>query len=1122
MTRDGEAEAPPSPEDHSIASKLGRILDEYLRAMEEGRPVSAAAIAALHPEIADRFLACVPVLELTNRTAAEFNSRFDLSATARLDDFELIRRIGRGGMGVVFEARQISLNRRVALKILPLDASLDDRRSGRFLVEARAAGRLHHPHIVPVFSVGRDQGLYFYAMRLIEGRSLADLIGEFRGETPAPDRTTVNNAADASPTPETMMDEGASGLSHPDPGTDADSESASRPPPAETSPRHRLAVDFGIQAADALEHAHRQGVIHRDVKPLNLMIDAQGNLWITDFGLARMEFDSDLTRTGDILGTLRYMSPEQHQADHSRVDHRTDVYSLGATLYELLTLRPVREATSLEPIEPRPPRAWDRSIPRDLETIVLRALTPDPEERYATAGDLADDLRRFREGRSIRARRAGLGNRARRWIGRHKPFVASMAMVGPLALAAAAAAFSMASKNRDHVRAERRAAYVRDVNQASQLIRRNFINEAADILARHVPEPGDDDNRTFAWRHLWRLAHIRPRLLEGHAGDVYHLEYSPDGRTLATAGQDGTARLWDAATGALVRAFEGHEGDVDWVTFSPDGETLATSGDDGSVRLWSVRGEGPSTIIDQQVREVVAVVFTPDGRELISGDDAGRVRFWDVATGLERGAAPSLNTRIQSLAISPDGRTLATAAERPGLRLIDVQAPGRATDLPGFLGVYCAAFSHDGRLVAGGDKMGDLKIVAVDAPSSQPRAMERPADFAFSIEGLAFSPNDRALAACGRGGFLCVWDVETGRILRVHRSGRRRLWGVAFSPDGRTLAACGVDGAVELWDLGVAPGRETTLPPLTINPAFPPLLGEKGLTVIDGEPAGPLHLTTWDPTTNQAVNRREVEAPPRDLVALSPDGSLVALYEAQGDPLLRIVSTTGRASPPPLEHPPELTPNGVGAKGASLLFSADGSHLAARVDYRGLFVWDASTGRLKAKVFDGVFQSIAFSPRGNRLAIVGDGLLWILHLANGRIDDHPNSGQGHPGPIAFAPDGQTIAVGFPNTKTLAFWRLDDPERGPTLLELPEGPLALAFSPGGRTLASAGALGGLNLINSAALAPIATLDAPRGPALALAFSADGLTLLGLFTPTSLAAWTADPDIAAPLAPDFAGR
>jgi serine/threonine protein kinase len=353
-------------------------------------------------------------------------------ALGRLGDFQLVREIGRGGMGVVYEAEQVSLGRCVALKVLPLAAALDPRQLQRFRLEAQAAAHLHHAHIVPIHSVGCERGTYYYAMQYVEGRSLAEVIAQLRQDNGA----ELGGRQVLPPTVElpAAADRLARGPGVP-PGT-----------AEQTADEHRLATvqsvrnaayfqtvaALGIQAAEALEYAHTMGVVHRDVKPANLLLDGQGNIYVTDFGLAQLQGDPGLTLTGDLVGTLRYMSPEQAQARRGVLDHRTDIYSLGATLYELLTLAPAYDAPDRHALlqqiaeaEPVPPRQRNTGLPADLETIVLKAMAKEPERRYASAKALADDLKRFQEHRPILARRPTALERAGKWSRRHRRVVAA-------------------------------------------------------------------------------------------------------------------------------------------------------------------------------------------------------------------------------------------------------------------------------------------------------------------------------------------------------------------------------------------------------------------------------------------------------------------------------------------------------------------------------------------------------------------------------------------------------------------------------------------------------------------------------------------------------------------------
>ncbi len=378
-------------------SELVRILDRYLADLQAGRHPDRAQVLADHPDLADQLQSCLAGIDFIHRTSG-VTDRGERPLEA-LGEFLIIREIGRGGMGVVYEAEQPSLRRRVALKVLRFGVVADEGAMQRFGREAETVARMHHTNIVPIFAVGSDQGIHYYAMQFIEGRNLADVLNEAQ--------------------------EAGIGLAPEDVAT------------------------WGLQAAEALEYAHRRGVIHRDVKPSNLMLDNEGIVWLTDFGLAKRADEATLTIAGTLMGTPRYMSPEQAEALRHPVDHRTDIYSLGATLYELATGRPVFESST--PIgvirhiladEPVPPRQVRPGLSRDLETVILTCLAKNPSARYASAQALADDLRAVLDSRPIEARRIGPVERATRWVKRQKRMVAvagtaavaAVLLVGGLAL----------------------------------------------------------------------------------------------------------------------------------------------------------------------------------------------------------------------------------------------------------------------------------------------------------------------------------------------------------------------------------------------------------------------------------------------------------------------------------------------------------------------------------------------------------------------------------------------------------------------------------------------------------------------------------------------------------------
>ncbi len=415
------------------------------------------------------------------RNCPEDSATEGLPIPETLGGFRILRQLGRGGMGVVYLAEQIGLGRRVAVKVLPFATLLDQRQLERFRNEARAAAMLRHPAIVGVHAVGCEHGINYYVMDYVEGLSLAEIIAQNdAGRRPAsrpfsrPDRDNSGGSANSTAplaTLSTARQSGQRGWAN-------------------------AVANIGIQAARALHHAHQQGVLHRDIKPSNLLVDQDGNLHITDFGLARIQEDQRLTVTGDLVGTLRYMSPEQLTGE-MLVDQRTDICALGLTLYELLTGQAAypaqQRAVLMEEVRrgvPAPPTRVCPDIPRDLETIVLKAIEKVPALRYQQAAALADDLERYLQNKPVRARRIGTWERLRRWAVRNPLLATLLITVSMLLTMLAVGSTAVAYRFATSARRQRSQIYARDIRLAQRAVEEGRMLDAEANLLRWVGPAG--------------------------------------------------------------------------------------------------------------------------------------------------------------------------------------------------------------------------------------------------------------------------------------------------------------------------------------------------------------------------------------------------------------------------------------------------------------------------------------------------------------------------------------------------------------------------------------------------------------------------------------------------------
>jgi serine/threonine protein kinase len=716
-----------SDDDRSAADPLGQIADEFVEAFRQGKRPSVEEFARRYPEHADDIREMLPALLLMEKAksgdGAPGRERPAKAAAAaagplsQLGDYQILREVGRGGMGVVYEAQQLSLARHVAIKVLPAHALLDPRHLGRFQREARSAAKLHHTNIVPVFGVGEQGGLHYYVMQFIQGLGLDVVLDELRRlrlprgqpaatQAEAPGRPThatrdvsavavarglLSGAFTASggrQLPVAPAERGADAPRSPDTSATIHLPGQSEGSTLTESGKQywQSVARVGLQVADALAHASSQGVLHRDIKPSNLLLDDTGNVWVTDFGLAKAASDSDdLTHTGDVVGTLRYMAPERF---NGQGDLRSDIYSLGLTLYEMLTLRPAFDESDRNKLvkhvlhdEPARPRKVHPGVPRDLETVVLKAIARDPAHRYQTPAEMGEDLKRFVEDRPVKARPVSETEKLWRWC-RRNPLPASLlagiVLIFLIGFAGVILQWRVAESARQNEEKQRGLAEAEKLksqrmsaglalDRGLQLCQEGKVSEGLLWMAESLAVNPEED-RGFADvvrlnLAAWRATMPVRRTVIGHERAVNCVAYSPGGKTVVTAA-GGTVRRWDAVTGEPVGQALVQPGAVLSLAYSPDGRLIATGSDDKMVRIWDVeKGKqvGPTM---PQSHVVNSVAFSRNGRWLVAATGKrdypvpSSARVWDVATG--RPATPPL----------------AAPGDRPGRRLYIRRAPG--------------------------------------------------------------------------------------------------------------------------------------------------------------------------------------------------------------------------------------------------------------------------------------------------------------------------------------------------------------------------------------------------------------------------------------------------------------
>jgi WD40 repeat protein/predicted Ser/Thr protein kinase len=1030
-----------------------------------------------------------------------------LGASVRyFGDYEICRELARGGMGIVFLARQTSLNRAVALKMILAGRLANESDVRRFYTEAEAAANLDHPGIVPIYEVGQHEGQHYFSMGFVEGQSLAQRLAD----GPLPPRDAAVLVA---------------------------------------------------KVAEAIEYAHSRGVIHRDLKPANILVDRQGQPRVTDFGLAKsLQSDGRLTGSGQIMGTPSYMPPEQAAAKHDDVGPAADVYALGATLYALLTGRPpFQAATAMDTVllvigeDPVPPRRLNASIARDLETICLKCLEKDPKRRYASAAALGEDLTRWIEGRPIRARPVSPVERAAKWAAR-RPAVAGLLVaviaVTVLGFVLVTWQWRVAVEQRQRAITQTRLAEARakaevearqaaveqeklaleQTHRAELSLYGNQIGTAQQtLLAGDFGEARASLDRTRPEFRGWEYRHVEDRLtrtmktLSTGLDWTVDIAYNPDGRRMAAVGIDflsssGALKLLDVGTGKTLFEVRSSGPPLARVCFSQDGSRLATDYTDSSVRVWDARDGRPVATFTGHTGLIGAIALRPDGRRAASVAEDGTLRIWDAATGAEVRAIPRpapalapglallrgvirLNQPVPPglfpcLHYSPDGSRLAWGAGDASVRIIEAETGAVLRQFhSGGPAITRLAFSRDGQKVAGGGLDDSLHVWEVEtgekrlstkgsAGPTVNRGLMLYNGKRFPAGGVAFSSDGRWIALGADDRTVRVCHAASGKTAQVLRGHEADVVAVAFSPSGDRLASASARKEVRLWALEAKPvPLELDLPVGAVMSglAFRP----DGRRMFSA--SGLLGVLEWNTETWQTTATRRGAVGFAAQIACSGDGRLVAsremtngqvfLWNSVGDAMRRkcsgpLLNTAGLCFRPDSR---QLAGFGNGPKKRLVVWdTATGEVVWERDDYKhyiysmayspdgrilvtssseahGPRIWDAATGRELASFGTQSFAvAIAFDPGGRTLAGVVGTRLVFWDVASRRVLRESSLSSGFTPGLLYAPDGRRLF----SWNDQGTFTVHDAGTGLELLKIKAHPRfinGVALSPDGRTL-----------------------------------------------------------------------
>jgi WD40 repeat protein/predicted Ser/Thr protein kinase len=992
------------------------------------------------------------------------SDRISTREGAQLGDYELLSVVGRGGMGIVFKARHRILNRIVALKVTSDAPWASASAAHRFQVEAAAIARLDHPNIVPIYDIGESAGQQFYSMAFIQGRSLAQVVA-------------------ASPLPP------------------------------------RRAVELMQSVAAAIAYAHAQGVVHRDLKPENILLDAGDRPRITDFGMARCsDTDSRLTQAGEVLGTPSYMPPEQAQGHMERIGPLSDVYSLGATLYCLLTGRPPFQAASaLDTMkhvlerEPVSPRQINPAVDRDLETICLKCLEKTPERRYPSATALAEDLERFLEHRAILARPVSSFEKAGRWC-RRNPFAAgSLACLVGVFLAAfalvsgsywrAEEAFRKEAQQRAAANEARDAAQRHEQAERWERYRANMLAVASAFqsqnisVARRAIDAAPPEHRNWEWRHFHHLLDQSQQVLFSGDGTVEKVRFAGNNRLVAVGRH---LRVWDRLTGRVVRALDDFSyGEGPIIEVDPQGRFLAYPTLENTIVLQDLIANRRHAILRGCEGMVAGFQFSPDGSTLSACTRKKQVNVWDTASGnclrtwsFQEGKQERLGFNINSQ------RLLVMNFANSDAGLWDTRTGRKQATLKGHqTQVVAAAFNPEGTRVVTSEAYPSNVLRLWDTRTGKQIALLR----GHGNESLAvlFSPDGKRIASCSFDQTVRLWDGMTGEPIATLNGHSGRVMAIGFSPDSRRLVSASQDHNLRLW--GTANGE-----PIAI------LGGHAGdVRTVAYSPDGTLIASGSTDQTTRVWDARLAErngilrghtSYVYD-VAFHPDGE--RLVSASWDGTVRLWHATSGRQVALIRYPETTILTSVAIDPA-------GKRLATLGRDNSVRLWDIGTGRQlhrwRLPTAHWRESRAVFSPQGDVIAAGSvEGAVHLLDVPRRRTRAVLRGHRDTIYDVAFGPEGRWLAsAGADADKTIRIWDVATWKQLRVLTGHTDGVLALAISRDGKLLASGSRDGTVRLWSTATWKEVAILK--HGTSVyGLAFTPDGTRLATGCADNSIRFW-----------------